>query len=317
MKAKYSRSALSWIFLGILTFGLSTRAHAQKVLSEGIKDLSTQIAADASKGQKKKIAVVPFRELGGQPTVLGTYISEELVTDLFSFPNLEIVERSLLDKVLKELKLGQSGAIDPDTAKQVGRLTGVDAIVTGTVTDLQSYLALNCRLIDAQSGRIFAAAQAKIVKDDDVKKILGVAMGGSESGSSGPGTIETATTLKQRVPSAENDFVRCTVSNLKKIGNTITLYVTFEAISEKDVIILLGWPDNKKECYLTDENGERWDIVNDSTGFFDRVFNIHPGAKQRSIFKFKTVGDPSGKIFSFSVKNNWQSNFSLVITAIR
>lgn len=151
----------------------SSEAHAQKTLSDGIKDLATQVATNIAKERKQKIAVLPFRELDGQPTVLGTYISEEMVTHLFSIGGIEIVERSMLDKLIGELKLSQTGVIDPDTAKKVGKIAGVDAIVTGSITDLQSYVALNCRLIDAQSGKIFAAAQTKIVKDDDVRKIMG------------------------------------------------------------------------------------------------------------------------------------------------
>src|SRR3982751_1705300 len=148
-------------------------AHAQKTLSDGIKDLATQVATNIAKERKQKIAVLPFRELDGQPTILGTYISEEMVTHLFSIGGIEIVERSMVDKLIGELKLSQTGIIDTDTAKKVGKIAGVDAIVTGSITDLQSYVALNCRLIDAQSGKIFAAAQTKIVKDDDVRKIMG------------------------------------------------------------------------------------------------------------------------------------------------
>ncbi len=151
-------------------------AWAQKILPEGIKDLATQIATNAGKEQKHKIAVLPFRELGGQPTVLGSYISEELVSDLFAVGGLEIIERSMLDKIIGEIKLDQSGLINPEAAKKFGSLAGADAIVTGTITDLQSYVALNCRLIDARTGRVFGAAQARIVKDADVTKLIGATL---------------------------------------------------------------------------------------------------------------------------------------------
>lgn len=160
----------------LLAVGFEAPAHCQKIISEGIKDLATQIAANAAKEKKQRIAVLPFRELDGRPTVLSSYISEELVTNLFLIGGIDIVERSMLDRLLGELKLGQTGLIDPETAKRVGKVAGVDAIVTGSITDLQSYVALNCRLIDAQTGGIFAAAQAKIVKDDDVRKIMGTAV---------------------------------------------------------------------------------------------------------------------------------------------
>jgi TolB-like protein len=163
----------------MLSAVLGSPVYSQKILAEGIKDLATQIATNVSKEKKQKIAILPFRELDGKPTVLGTYVSEELVTDLFMIGGLDIVERTMLDRVLGEIKLGQTGVIDPETAKKVGKVAGVDAIVTGSITDLQSYVALNCRLIDAQTGHVFAAAQTKIVKDDDVRKIMGAALSGA------------------------------------------------------------------------------------------------------------------------------------------
>jgi TolB-like protein len=171
-----SRSAVLAALAMLLA--LAPQAAAQKVLADGVRDLATQIAAKVTKEQKHKIAVLPFKELEGQPTILGTYLAEELVTDLFENPGLSIVERTMLDKVVGELKLDQSGLVDPETAKRVGKIAGVDAIVTGTITELSSYVALNARLIDAQSGRIFAAAQTRIVKDDDLRKIMAPATAG-------------------------------------------------------------------------------------------------------------------------------------------
>ncbi|HVT18558.1 MAG TPA: FlgO family outer membrane protein [Thermoanaerobaculia bacterium] len=161
--------------IGVAIAALLLPAHqatAQKLLPEGIKDLASQITVKVTRQQKHKIAVLPFKELEGQPTILGSYLSESLVTALFDTPGLDIVERSMLDKVVGELRLDQSGLIDPSMAKRVGKIVGVDAIVTGTITDLASFVAVNCRLIDAQTGRIFAAAETRIAKDDDVRKIM-------------------------------------------------------------------------------------------------------------------------------------------------
>lgn len=44
-----------------------------------------------------------------------------------------VVERQRMDQLLEEMKLGQSGLVDESQAAQVGRLLGVEAIVTGTV----------------------------------------------------------------------------------------------------------------------------------------------------------------------------------------
>lgn len=184
-----SRQLQNAAALLMLSATFAQPAYPQKILPEGVKDLATQIAASASKQNKQKIAVLPFRDLDGKTTILGTYISEELVTDLFAIGGLEIVERAMLDRLIGELKLGQTGIIDPETAKKVGRVAGVDAIVTGSITDLQSYVALNCRLIDTQTGHIFGAAQTRIVKDDDVRKIMGATLSasvGADSRASAP-----------------------------------------------------------------------------------------------------------------------------------
>jgi curli biogenesis system outer membrane secretion channel CsgG len=105
--------------------------RAQKTLDEGVAELATQITTSATKQEKQRIAVLPFHELDGPPTVLGTYLAEELVTKLFQLGNFKIVERQLLDRVMGELKIQRSGAIDPATAKEIGRIAAVDAIVTG------------------------------------------------------------------------------------------------------------------------------------------------------------------------------------------
>lgn len=159
------------IFLVILAL-VSVPLHAQKTLGDGIKELAMQITANAAKQEKQRIAVLPFHELDGQPTVLGTYLAEELVTNLFELGNFKIVERQLLDKVMGELKVQRSGAIDPSTAKEIGRITAADAIVTGSITELESSVAVNCRLIDTTTGEVFGAARTKITKDDDVTKIM-------------------------------------------------------------------------------------------------------------------------------------------------
>jgi curli biogenesis system outer membrane secretion channel CsgG len=153
--------------------------RAQKLLPDATNDLARDIVKQVAKERKSRIAVVPFRELGGQSTVLGTYLAEKLVTDLVNSGNLDLVERSTLDKIMGELKLNESGAIDPATAKRVGKLVGAEAIVTGTITDFQTFIAVNCRLIDTETGHIFAAAEARIVKDDDVKKVMNMSLTGS------------------------------------------------------------------------------------------------------------------------------------------
>jgi TolB-like protein len=105
-----------------LWLAATSPAEGHRLLSDGVGDLASQITASTTKEQTAKVAVLPFRELEGRATVLGTYLSEALVTELFKRGGLEIVERTMLDRIMAELKLGQSGLIDPSTARQVGQV---------------------------------------------------------------------------------------------------------------------------------------------------------------------------------------------------
>jgi TolB-like protein len=281
----------AWIAISIV---VTTFAEAQKTLPDAVSDLASQIATHVAKEQKKKIAVIPFRELGGAPTVFGTYLAEELVTDLVNTGNLDLVERSTLDKVFGELKLSESGAIDPSTAKQVGKLTGADAIVTGTITDLQSYVGVNCRLIDTETGRIFAAAQARIVKDDDVKKIMTmpVTSGPQEGGQISPRVSDSHARPPAKRPIFETESYRLVADSLHKAGNNATLYVGLESLSDKTTRFEIN------ACYLLDENGERWEALSESAGFFPGLDMI-PGTRVRSKYALVAKESNNGTRFTF------------------
>lgn len=63
--------------------------------------------------------------------------------------------------------------MDPSSAKKLGRLLGVDAIVSGSISDLGKALKINARLISTETGEIFAVASSEVVKDEAVTKLMG------------------------------------------------------------------------------------------------------------------------------------------------
>lgn len=84
----------------------------------------------------KRVAVLSF---GGQKGDLAA----DLMTQSLLARGADVVERQRLDAVMREQSLTASTAFDPATAKQLGRLLGVDAIFVGTVgesTPQTSYL---------------------------------------------------------------------------------------------------------------------------------------------------------------------------------
>ena len=259
-------------------------AYAQRTLWDGIGDLAAQISSSVTQQQKTKVAVVPFRELDGRATVLGTYLAEALVTDLFKRGGLDIVERAMLDRILGELKLGESGLIDPGTAKRVGQVAGVEAIVTGTITDLQSFVAINCRLIDVQSGRVFAVAETKVVKDDDVRKIMGVPIAGGavlsqpdEAG--GRGASGTVSPNDGRRPEWSDRSLKVEVVGIARSRRDLKLTLLLSNLTRQDMRVGFGTTlTGQKEdpaswrTYIVDDIGNKYSLV--ASSVFHRGYDF-------------------------------------------
>jgi TolB-like protein len=123
-------------------------------------------------GGKATIAVVEFSDLSGAVTVFGRLLSEELITKLFATGKYKVIERLLLNKAIAEHKLQLQGLIDPKSAKELGKILGVDAIVSGTIAELGDSIRVNSRLISTETGEVFSVAAATIVKDDSIKGLL-------------------------------------------------------------------------------------------------------------------------------------------------
>src|SRR4030042_1370572 len=76
-------------------------AFGQESLDTAINSLTDQINKYMLEQKKTKIAIIPFPDLQRQSvTVLGSFLAEELTTNLFTTGKFMIVERSLLKQVL-------------------------------------------------------------------------------------------------------------------------------------------------------------------------------------------------------------------------
>ena len=135
-------------------------AHAQSLdrladtLADGVKDRAGV-----------KIAVMEFPYAGGKTSDGSAIVQERLTTALGQKKKIVLIERSLLKKVMDELSLNATGAIDADTAKKLGRMLGADIIVLGTLNDVSAdETEINARLVETETGRIVTAAAAQVKK---------------------------------------------------------------------------------------------------------------------------------------------------------
>ena len=126
-------------------------------------------------GLKRRIGVVDFENKTTYgANRLGTSASDILITELAKSGKFIVVERDKMGKLMEEQKLGMSGAIDPNTAAKMGKILGLNAIVTGAIsqfgetTDGSQYLitqskrqqvkaTVDIRVVDVETGQILYA----------------------------------------------------------------------------------------------------------------------------------------------------------------
>jgi curli biogenesis system outer membrane secretion channel CsgG len=102
-----------------------------------------------------------------------------------------VIEREQLSKVLGEQALGQTGALSAQSAAKAGQLLGLQALVTGKITDLNQsvnnsgfggyyhaktakmHARVSLRVIDATTGEVWAAESAEGTAETESTSVMG------------------------------------------------------------------------------------------------------------------------------------------------
>ncbi len=129
--------------------------------------LARELTEAGSSLENKKIAIIPFAHADGRAVSKdGSVVSERLTIKMINTRKFEIIERSVLDKVMDELKLQSTGAIDATSAKELGKVLGVEAIITGTLVETATgKIEVNARLIKTETAQAIGASQVTVEKD--------------------------------------------------------------------------------------------------------------------------------------------------------
>lgn len=127
------------------------------------------------RGPKRRIAVIDFENKTpyGQRE-LGTSASDIIITEMQKTGQFILIEREKVEKLMDEQHFSNSDAVEPATAAKIGRLLGVNAVVTGSVSQFgqkeqgvdtivyqrRSQIAdatVDIRIVDVETGEILVA----------------------------------------------------------------------------------------------------------------------------------------------------------------
>jgi TolB-like protein len=130
--------------------------------------VTTAAAAPASAGEAPVIAVLYFDNNTGDPKldVLQKGFADMMITDLAAVPDVVVVERDKLQKVLDELELQKGAYFDKKTAVSVGKGLGARYAVSGSFAAFEPKIRIDVRMIDIATSKVVVATKVTGPADD-------------------------------------------------------------------------------------------------------------------------------------------------------
>jgi hypothetical protein len=122
----------------------------------------------------KKLRVAVF-----DPSSTGTSIDEgtkiavrEIISSTFvNTEKYTMVERSMLDKVMKELKFSNTEVVDDSQATEIGKLAGANKVVLSVITMVGGRNMLSIKTIDVQTATI-DLQKTRVVSSNDLLEVV-------------------------------------------------------------------------------------------------------------------------------------------------
>lgn len=120
-------------------------------------------------GLKKniRIALIPFADANNVKNS-GINVSDAITNELLKISRWDVVERTQIEKIIKEQAFEATGMTEKDYAK-LGKLANVDYFITGSLGQYESYvdkkdeikirIAINLRFIDTTSGKVIGGGR--------------------------------------------------------------------------------------------------------------------------------------------------------------
>lgn len=139
----------------LLAIGLAPVSFAPGTTSS----FATSIPASPS-GARKTVAVLTFDNNTGKSDYdhLGKGMAAMMTTDLAAVNDIQLLERERLADVTKEIDQQRSRYFDSTTAVRVGRLSGAQYIVIGSIAAVDPQMRIDTRIIRVETGAIVKTA---------------------------------------------------------------------------------------------------------------------------------------------------------------
>ena len=293
MRALTTR-AVGWIALVGSVALLGGHARAGTYDAE-IARIGKELAESLNVGGRRRVATVDFVDLQGQATELGRFLAEELSTQLvmsMGGKSFAVVDRAHLRAIIQEHGFTVSGLVNPATTKKLGEISGIDTLITGSVTPFQDSVRITVKAIATDTAQIVSGAAGDLAKTEVIKELLAREV-------SSPYPSAQGAAGEPPVPSWENAYLRVRLKQMSKSPDGMRASVVVGITNKSDKDIELGY--DYASSQLTDDSATQW-MTDRVSGVavvhrdFDTKTTFAPGAEQVVTFTFNAPAVGHGRV---------------------
>lgn len=236
------------LFLVMFSFLLTaSKAYSQDNFDSQVKKMSDVLTQRLIKSGKKRVAVSGFTDLQGNVTELGKYIAEVFSIAL-SNTELEVVDRSKLNDLLRELKMTEEKLTSPTNALKLGEMAGIEFIVTGTIIPLDNTIDVMVKALDIQRGISVGGQKGFVPRTNAINNLMGSIVTGNSSTAANVNLARPINT-KDRTPI--DDLFEASIADMRnsncynKDRDAYFGQICFENRTGVDLVFMAdawGWP---------------------------------------------------------------------------
>jgi len=122
--------------------------------------LSILIALPSYALHKMNILVYPFENTGPKEfSWISAGMTETVIADLTRLRSISVITDESRRKALKEMTLGQAGALEDETVIEVGKVTGANLVCSGSYMVIGNRIRAIAKLINIETGAVKTSAK--------------------------------------------------------------------------------------------------------------------------------------------------------------
>ena len=249
---------------------------------------------------KIRVAVFDPSYSGGHMDEGTAVATREIVSSaLVNTNKYNIVERSLLDKILKEQKFSNSGAVNENQVSELGKLVGANKAILIVLTSAGKRALLSIKMVDVESGNVEGQKVTTINPDEllDVIEPLTLSLIGedavqkSDKNGSFLSGVFGKKDKKEETPKEEKKKKEKSVERKEEV------FSDFLAQGGKDILLeFKGFRDSKNPTATLFLNGRKIGEGTLNEGFYIKLEDIRAGVHELKIEWSGTVNTSTFKI---------------------